>query len=87
MPDPIRRLTEMIAANGYLVAYTQGPKGTMVDIVHEPTQRESTYGFNPATQATALRAMASQYCTIDQLNELARFGVDLLEPRPMVGRI
>lgn len=87
MPDPIRRLTEMIAANGYEVAYTQSPAGTMVDIVHQPTQRESTYGFNQATQATALRAMASQYCTIDQLNELARLGVDLLEPRPLLGQI
>jgi hypothetical protein len=79
MPDAVLKLTEMIARNGYQVACTIGPDRTLVEIVHEPTQREAVYGFNVTSRAAALSAMASQYCTVDQLNELASFGLGLID--------
>lgn len=80
MIDLIERLADMIARNGYDVQFQEADGGYIFDIVHEPTQRQAVYAFNRGSQDAAVRAMARQYCTDDQLNELAGAGVEAFEP-------
>lgn len=80
MLNLIERLAEMISHNGYEVSLHQDSAGYLFDIVHQPTQREAVYAFNTTNRDVAVRAMARQYCTDDQLNELAGAGIEVLEP-------
>ncbi|MEM1354602.1 MAG: hypothetical protein AAGC44_03485 [Planctomycetota bacterium] len=79
MKDLIERLAQMITRNGYEVAFHQDEGGFIFDIVHQPTQRQAVYAFNRSSLDAAVRAMARQYCTDEQLNELAESGVNLIE--------
>lgn len=79
MSELTLRLAEMIALNGYQVSTQENEDGFIFDIVHQATMREAVYAFDNNSFQAAFRAMARQYLTDQQLNELTLEGVDVVE--------